>query len=49
MKRFLLRISWPVTALALACLLLWLPVRLTASSPLLIQPLQVQGDESLFD
>lgn len=49
MKRCLQRISWPVTALALACLLLWLPARLTASSPLLIQPLQVQGDESLFD
>ncbi len=49
MKRLLQRISWPVTALLLVFLLAWLPARLTASSPLQVQQMQVQGDESLFD
>ncbi|NLO35068.1 MAG: hypothetical protein GX112_01785 [Clostridiaceae bacterium] len=49
MKRYLQRISWPLTALLLVFLLAWLPARLTGSSLLLVQQLHVQGDAALLD
>lgn len=49
MKRFLQRISWPLTALLLVFLLLWLPAQLTGSSPLEVRQLHIRGDADLFD